>query len=971
MPKTLYIIDGHAQIYRAYYAPFRTLTAPSGEPTRATFLFTQMLLNLIRDRRPDYLAMALDADENKLLRRQIYPEYKATREPPPEDLPVQERRIIAILEAARIPMLRLEGWEADDLIATIARRHAEPDLQVFVVSRDKDLEQLITDHLHLYDPMKDEEIDAARLLEQKGWRPDQAVEAQILMGDDVDNVPGVAGIGPKTAAKLLQKYGTLAEIVAHADELSPKQGAALQAAVGQLDMTRQLVTLRTDVPYEFDLRQAECARFAWGNVRPIFEELGFRRLIEQLPSGGGTAADSSAVAMPAAAHASAASEATAEAVAAPTTTASAGEGEPAPLTGLAAELAAQLRVPDGGAYVLVNTPAALDTLAAALAGQKEFALDTETTGVNPMDCTIVGLSVSWEVGHGYYVALEVADPDAAPGQTGSLFGAAPSATTDVGQVLPLDLVRAKLGPLLADAKIAKVGQNLKYDLNVLRNAGLPVAGALFDTMIASFVLDPLRGSHSLDSLARNLLAHQMIPITDLIGKGRQQLTMDQVPVDKVAVYAAEDADYAWRLGRLFRPQLQPLGLDRLFYDVEMPLVQVLTDMEAHGISIDVNLLAELGGQMAARANALEREVHTLVGQDFNLDSPKQLAEVLFDKLKLPVIRRTKTTRSTDADTLETLAQQAGEPGATICARLLEYRELQKLRGTYIDALPLARSTHTGRIHTSYHQTGAVTGRLSSSEPNLQNIPIRTELGRQIRRAFVPRSPDEVLICADYSQVELRVLAHYCEDPALMAAFASDQDIHAFVAAQVNNVPLAEVTKEMRGRAKAVNFGIVYGQTAFGLSQQTGMGRGEAQAFIDAYFARYPRIRAFIDQCLAAARRDGYVRTILGRRRPIEGLDSRNANVRNQAERFAVNTVIQGSAADLIKIAMIRLHARIAAEQLPLRMLLQVHDELVCEAPRTQAPRLADTVRTVMSGALTLRVPLKVDVACGENWLAAK
>jgi len=968
MPKTLYIIDGHAQIYRAYYAPFRNLTAPSGEPTRATFLFTQMLLNLIRDRCPDYLAMALDADENKLLRRQIYPEYKANREPPPEDLPVQEHRIITILEAARIPMLRLEGWEADDLIATIARRHAGPDLQVFVVSRDKDLEQLITDDLHLYDPMKDEEVDAARLTNQKGWRPDQAIEAQILMGDDVDNIPGVAGIGPKTAAKLLQKYGTLAEIIAHAGELSPKQSASLQAAVGQMDLTRQLVTLRTDVPYEFDLDQAECARFAWGDVRPIFEELGFRRLVEQLPGGGRAEAD---VPSRAASTETVTGDAPVTAATAAITTEAAGASEPAALTGLAAELAAKLRMPDGGDYILVNTPAALDKLTADLAAQQEFALDTETTGVNPMDCTIVGLSVSWEVGRGYYVALEVADQETAQGQTGSLFGDAPSAAADVGQVLPLDLVRAKLGPLFADARIAKVGQNLKYDLNVLRNAGLPVAGALFDTMIASFVLDPLRGSHGLDSLARNLLAHEMIPITDLIGKGRQQLTMDQVPVDKVAVYAAEDADYAWRLGQLFRPQLQPLGLDRLFYDVEMPLVQVLTDMEAHGISIDVKLLAELGGQLAARADAIEREVHGLVSQEFNLDSPKQLAEVLFDKLKLPVIRRTKTTRSTDADTLEALSQQAGEPGATICNRLLEYRELQKLRGTYVDALPLARSKHTGRIHTSYHQTGAVTGRLSSSEPNLQNIPIRTELGRQIRRAFVPRSPDELLICADYSQVELRVLAHYCEDPALMEAFASDQDIHAFVAAQVNNVPLAEVTKEMRGRAKAVNFGIVYGQTAFGLSQQTGMGRGEAQAFIDAYFARYPRIRAFIEQCLADARRDGYVRTILGRRRPIEGLDSRNVNLRNQAERFAVNTVIQGSAADLIKIAMIRLHQRIAEEQLPLRMLLQVHDELVCEAPRANAAALADTVREIMSGAMTLRVPLKVDVACGENWLAAK
>jgi DNA polymerase I len=400
----------------------------------------------------------------------------------------------------------------------------------------------------------------------------------------------------------------------------------------------------------------------------------------------------------------------------------------------------------------------------------------------------------------------------------------------------------------------------------------------------------------------------------------------------------------------------------------MPLVTVLTDMEAHGIRLDVDLLRTIGREMAVRVAAITDEVHRLVGKPFNLDSPKQLSEILFDKLNFRVVRRTKTTRSTDAETLEVLAQETQHP---IFPLLLEYREIQKLRGTYVDALPLELSRRTGRIHTSYHQTGAVTGRLSSSEPNLQNIPIRTEAGRQIRRAFVPRSPDELLVVADYSQVELRVLAHFCEDEALARAFNANQDIHAFVAAEVNGVALADVTKDMRSRAKAVNFGIIYGQTAFGLAQATGMGRGEAQAFIDAYFARYPRIREFIDRCIAEAKRDGYVRTILGRRRPIENLASQNNAVRAQAERFAVNTVIQGSAADLMKTAMIHLHRRIAGERLPLRMLLQVHDELVCEAPRAAAPAMAEIVRDVMRGAMTLRVPLKVDVACGENWLEAK
>lgn len=909
MPKTLYVIDGHAQIYRAYYAPFRPLNSPTGEPTRATYVFCQMLLNLLRDRRPDYLVMALDADETKLLRRQIYPEYKAHREPPPEDLAPQEERIIRILEAAGVPLLRQEGHEADDLIATLARRLAGPELRVCVVSRDKDLEQLLGEYVYLYDPLKDEEITAERLVDVKGWRPEQAIDAQILIGDSVDNVPGVPGIGPKTAAKLLEKYGSAQGVVEHADELTPKQRENVLAFAPRLDMVRELVTLRDDLALELDLAAAACDRFDWSRVRPTFEALGFRRLLEQLPAGPSRDREGADVA-----------------------------AGPVPV--------ADLRQPDGGDYRLVNTPAGLRELVAALARRPEFAVDTETTGVNPSDCDLVGVSLAWEVGRGYYVPVR------------SVFGHA----------LPLDHVRERLGPLLADPSKRKVGQNLKYDLNVLRNAGMPLAGPLFDTMVAAFVLDSTRSSYSLDHLAFHLLGHRMIPITDLIGKPPQQLRMDQVPVERVAEYAAEDADYTWRLRLLFEPQLAPLGVDRLFYDTEMPLVSVLADMEHHGIRLDTEWLRRIGADMSTRIEAIQEEVYRLVDTRFNLDSPKQLADILFDKMKFRVVRRTKTTRSTDADTLEVLGRETGNP---LFALLLEYREIQKLRGTYVDALPAQCSRRTGRLHTSYHQTGTVTGRLSSSEPNLQNIPIRTELGRQIRRAFVPRSPDEQLVVADYSQVELRVLAHFSEDEALIRAFQEDRDIHAFVAAEINGVPLEAVTKDMRGRAKAVNFGIIYGQTAFGLSQATGMSRGEAQAFIDAYYRRYPRIRGFRDHCIAEARERGFVQTILGRRRPIENLASRNAGLRAQAERFAVNTVIQGSAADLIKTAMNRLHRRIRDERLPLRMLLQVHDELVCEAPRGDAPAMADVLRAVMSGALPLRVPLKVDVACGDNWLDAK
>jgi DNA polymerase-1 len=921
VPRTFYLIDGHAQIYRAYYAPFGNLSAPSGEPTRATHVFCQMVLNLVRNRKPDYLAMAVDDVEERVFRREIYPLYKANRQPPPEDLPIQAQRIMSILSAVGVPILRVPRFEADDIMATLAARLAGPDLHIYFVSRDKDLEQLLCDYVFLYDPAKDEVITPQRLRELKGWGPEQAIEAQILMGDSVDNVPGVAGIGPKNAARLLAQYGTAAEVIAHADELPPRQRDSARAFAPQLELVRRLVTLRKDVPLEFDLEQAACSRLSWSAAAPIMEELGLRRLRELLPADQPVPARTPE----------------------PTTA-----GDKVPAAAAAEACAGTLWVwqPQGGDYRLINTIDAFKEFCAELARQREFAVDTETTGVNPVDADLVGLSFSWRAGTGYYVPVRSA----------------------LGPALPLELVREGLGPLLCDEGRRKVGHNLKYDLIVLRNAGLGVKGPLFDTMIAAFVVDPTRSSYSLDRLALGLLGHQMIPITDLIGQGRNQLCIDQVPLTRVTEYAAEDADYTWRLRELLEPRLSELAVDKLFYQIEMPLVSVLSDMEYHGVRIDVDYLRQMGRQMAAQMEELRRQIHAAVGMPFNLDSPKQLAEVLFDRLGFRVVKRTRTARSTDAETLETLARETGHP---VPGLLLQYRELQKLRSTYVEALPAAISRRTGRIHTSYHQTGAVTGRLSSSEPNLQNIPVRTELGRQIRRAFIPRSADERLIVADYSQVELRVLAHFCQDEGLLRAFAEDRDIHAFVAAEVNGVPLEAVTRQMRERAKAVNFGIIYGQSAFGLAQTTGMSRTEAQDFIDKYFRRYPRIRAFIDECIAAARRDGFVRTIQGRRRPIPDIASRNAAARAAAERLAVNTVIQGSAADLIKTAMIRLHERIQRQNLPLRMLLQVHDELVCEGPQDQVAELAAIVREEMAGAMQLRVPLKVDVAWGNNWLEAK
>jgi DNA polymerase-1 len=677
-------------------------------------------------------------------------------------------------------------------------------------------------------------------------------------------------------------------------------------------MVRELVTLKRDVPIELELAACEPARFDWSAVLPIFKELNFSKLISQLPAVKAEDHDPKAV-------------------------------EPVAPDD---DAAAELRAPERGAYRLVNTDASLKELADLLSERGEFTFDTETTGLKTIDADLVGVAIAWDVGEAAYVPV----------------------MSQYGEALPLDTVRATLGPLFADQRIRKIGHNLKYDMIVMRNAGMDVTGPLFDTMVAAFVTDPARLSYGLDRLVQDYLGHEMIPITDLIGKGRDQLRIDQVPLEHVAEYAAEDADYTGRLARLIEPRLAPYGVERLFVETEMPLLRVLTDMEYAGVAIDAAFLEEMSTRLSKQASDLVVRAHDLAEGPFNLDSPKQLGEVLFDKLGFRVVRRTKTARSTDAETLLTLARETGHELPQL---LLDYRELQKLLSTYVDALPKDRARRTERIHTSYHQTGAITGRLSSSEPNLQNIPVRTELGRQIRKAFVPRSAHEKLIVADYSQVELRVLAHFADDPNLKAAFADDRDIHAFVAAQVNGVTLDDVTREMRANAKAVNFGIVYGQTAFGLAQSTGMSREEAQRFIDDYFAQYDRIRAFIDQCIDNAKRDGYVKTLLGRRRPIDNIRSRNANVRAQAERLAVNTVVQGSAADIIKIAMVKLHAKIQQDQLPLRLLLQVHDELVCEAPTDEADALAALLADQMSTAVELSVPLKVDVAVGANWLEAK
>ena len=908
--KTFYLLDGHAQVFRAYFAPFRPLTSPSGEPVKAVHVFTQLLLNLILKERPDYLAIAFDVADATTERAADFAAYKAQREEAPDDLGPQFQRVFEVVAAMGIPVFMVEGQEADDVIATIAERLRDggEDVDLRIVSKDKDLHQILAPNVRLWDPSNGSLLGPDELWEQKGYRPEQAVEIQTLVGDPTDNVPGIAGVGVKTAARLIETYGTAENAVAHADDLTPKLRANLLAGAEGLPLTRRLVTLKRDVPLDFELSACATPTVTRSDVRELFEVLGFRTLLDMLPEGGGLF--------------------------------------DAP--GADAARTAPVRVAADVDYRRVDTREALEELVAALRGVEAFAIDTETTGLSVVDDDLVGYAFSWGEGTGWYVPVR----------------------SHVDRVLDATLVREAVRPFLEDDNVLKVGHHLKFDLSVLEREGLTVRGPLFDTLIAAALLNPERRGNAMDDLARDLLGHATIPIRDLIGRGKQQRSMLEVPLDQLVPYAAEDADVTWRLYRRLQADLAATdeALVRLFDEVEMPLVRVLAAMERAGVTIDVARLAEYREDLQARIEDLKRAALQAAGCEFNLDSPKQLGEVLFQRLGFRVVKKTKTGASTDAEVLDTLAAETGHPLPEL---LLAYRELNKLLGTYVDPLPGYVSPTTGRLHASFHQTGAATGRLSSSNPNIQNIPIRTDAGREIRRAFVARDGDHLLLSADYSQVELRMLAHFSEDEALLEAFRAGRDIHAFVASQIYGVPLDEVEASQRRVAKTVNFGIVYGQTAYGLARTLRIPAADAQAFIATYKATYVGLERFLQRCVDEAREQGFVRTILGRRRPIPQVRSRNGAERALGERLAINTVIQGSAADLIKLAMVRLDARLRREGTGAQMLIQVHDELVLETPRAQAEKARRATVEEMQNALPLRVPLRVDAALGSNWLEGK
>jgi DNA polymerase-1 len=932
MPKTFYIIDGHAQIYRAYFAPFRDLTSPTGEPTRATFVFTQMLLNLVENRKPDYLAMVIDdASETALFRKELYPEYKANRKSRPDDFTPQEERILRIVRDAGVPVFVKPGFEADDVIATMATRLANQGYEIFLVSKDKDLRQILNPHTKMFDVQSNEAMDPVAMEAKLGYTPAEAIAVQTLMGDSTDNVPGVPGVGEKTAVKLIKKYGSAEAVLNHLEDLTPKLRENFEAFAPLMDRTRQLVTLKTDVEMEFD---PETCKFTGLNnqaLRPHLVELGFTNLLKRIGE---------------------------EAKPSPVKPASAGllPRFQESLFGDVADVSADAPVDEGPVaesaancdYHLVATEEQFTDFLNQLKNQKRFAFDTETDDLGAMRSNLVGMSFSWEKGTGYYVPVR--------GPQGQMH-------------LPADRVIPAIRPILEDPAIQKVGHNIKYDLLVMRNAGVNVQGVALDSLVAAFLLDASRMQYGIDRLALDLLNFRKVATVELLGKGKLQTTMEKIDLPKIAAYASEDADIALRLANLLDGELSKVPrLRELADDLETPLIDVLAEMEFNGIAVDPAVLQEQSAVLGERIIELRAKIMTAAGTEFNPDSPKQLAEILFERLKLPTGKKTKTGYSTDVQVLEKLAFQHEVPQL-----ILDYRSLVKLKNTYLDNLTEYRSERTGRIHGSLNQAGAGTGRLSMSEPNLQNIPIRTDEGRRIRLAFVPGDAEKnVLLTADYSQIELRVLAHITQEPALLKAFADDEDIHKAVAAEVFGVPLDQVTRDQRGQAKTINFGIVYGVSAFGLSSRIeGMTTRSAQELIDNYNKRFPGIEKFNRDAVQHAQTHGYVETILGRRRPILEINSSIIAQRRGAERAAGNTIIQGSAADLIKLAMVKLYRRMKRENLQSKMLLQVHDELVFETPIAVVEQEAAVIREEMGNAMKLTVPLKVEVGWGKNWQDAK
>jgi DNA polymerase-1 len=929
-PPQTFLIDGYALIYRAFFALIaRPLRTSRGENTSAAWGVVNFLLRLRAKYQPDYLVWVQDAGDS--FRTERYPEYKSTREKLDDELQADfdtaVEQIEAMLRAFRVPVIAVDGYEADDVIGTLAKREAAAGRLAVIVSGDKDFYQLINHGIALLNPGRggpagvDEQwVDESNAAERLGVPPRQVVDYLALVGDSSDNVPGVKGIGEKGATQLLQEFGDLETMLARADEVKAKRAReALQAQADNARLSQELVTIQLNVPVTFDIADAATQEPDHAALLEILTRLEFHSLAKRFASdataGGAGTGDASGAA-------------------------NEGGGFAAPTLDVA----------------IVDDPATLAALVAQWRAAPLVALDTETSSLEPHDAELIGLSLAASPGNVWYLPFGHRAP------SGEL--AAPDPVTNLPPIT--DPACAPLVALLTDPAVRKAGHNIKYDWQVLRRAGVELAGVAYDSMLASFLADPGRRSHGIDNLSLELLGRPMQSYGDVAGKGKAQVPFAEVPVARAAAYCGADSATVLALRELLDPKLAEMELDALLGEIEMPLVEVLVDMEWTGIGIDRALFTRLAQELNGDLDRLEREIYHAADESFNLNSPKQLGVVLFEKLGLPVLKKTKTGPSTDADVLEQLADQGHE----VPRLLLEYRELQKLRSTYVEVLPGKIHRTTGRIHTSFNQTGAATGRLSSTDPNLQNIPIRTARGEAIRRGFVP-GPGRRFVVADYSQIELRLMAHLSGDPAFVAAFQAGEDIHRQTAALIFGVDSGEVSGEMRARAKTINFGTIYGQGPFALARQLGISQEEAKAFITAYFERFAGVRAFLDQQVALARERGYVETLFKRRRYIPEVRDKNFNIRAFGERQAQNAPLQGSAADLIKIAMIRIHRALRAQHPAAHLLLQVHDELVLEAPTAEAAAVAALVKGHMESATELSVPLVVEVGVGENWLDAK
>jgi len=931
---TLYLVDGYALIYRAFFAMIaRPLTTRRGENTSAAWGVTNFLLRLLERRRPDYLAWVHDLGES--FRHQTYPQYKATRQKLTEELQQEfdrsVERIEQILEAFRVPVVGVEGYEADDVIGTLAA--AARGLQVVIVSGDKDFYQLIGPGIALLNPgrggpaaVEEHWVDQTNASERLGVPPDRVVDYLALVGDSSDNVPGVKGVGEKTALELLKTFGDLDAILANAERIPGKRAReAVQQYAELARLSRELVTIRRDVPLPLDLDRLRVRPPDVPRLTELFTDLEFRSLIPKL-----SPLEVAATRTPAA-----------ETPRAPAVT-----GPPSLAT-----LKPALVEPR-----IIDDPADLSAAVAEWRRAPLLALDTEATSLDPMRAELVGMSLAVGPGRSWYFPFAHVAPD------GELAGGTAPRNLPPLSSEPMGLLR----DLLSDPRVPKAGHNIKYAWLVLRRAGVELAGVSFDSMLASFVLDPGRRSHALDDLARERLSLAVRTYAELVGRGKGERPFAAVPLADAARYCAADSEIVLRLRDAFLPELEDHQLVRLLETIEMPLMPVLVDMESRGVCIDLTRLGEISRGFAGELAGLERAIYQAAGTDFNINSTPQLRQVLFEKHQLPVLKKTKTGPSTDYEVLEQLAAMGHE----VPRLLIEYRELSKLKSTYVDALPGFIHPLTGRIHTSFNQTGAATGRLSSSDPNLQNIPVRTPRGEAIRRAFVA-PPGALLLTADYSQIELRLLAHLSGDPVFVEAFEQGGDIHRQTAAIIFDVAQDRVTPEMRARAKTINFATIYGQGAFALSRQLGITQDDAKRFIDQYFTRFAGVRAWLDRTVAQAREKGYVETLFGRRRYIPELKDRNYNIRAFGERTATNSPLQGSAADLIKIAMIGIAGALKERGLASRMILQVHDELVLEVPAGEEEAATEVVKRHMEGAARLRVPLVVSVGLGMNWVDAK